>query len=67
MLYCLKDSMVYRPQVLEAIGKGEKSSFHFGDCCFFALGIFLVLTSASLFLALFFLEVQGALSGVSER
>ena len=47
------------------IGKGEKSSFYFDDICFFAFGVFFVLTCASLFLTLFFMELQGGSSEAS--
>ena len=47
------------------LGKGDKSSFQFDDCCLFALGVFFVLACASLFITLFTLEGQGAVSGVS--
>ena len=49
------------------IGEGEKSSFHFDDCCFFVLAIFFILTCASLFLDLFFcmdrVQLVGSASG----
>ena len=53
-------------QVIEVLGKGDEPSFHFEDRCFFALGIFLVLTCASIFITLFFLEDQGGVSGIIE-
>ena len=49
------------------IDEGDESSFHFYDCFFFALGVLLVITCASLFINLFFLEGQGGVSGVSGR
>ena len=55
------------PQVLAVLGEDEKSSFHFYGWCLFSLGIFFVITCDSLFLTLFFLEVQGGVGGFSER
>ena len=46
------------------LSEGEKSSFHFDDRCFVALGVSFVLTFASLFIALFILKEQGIVSGV---
>ena len=41
--------------MLEVLGEGDESSFRFDDLCFFVFGILFVLTSASLFLAFFFM------------
>ena len=49
------------------IVEGDESSFHFDDQFLFALGVFFVLTCASPFLTLFYLEVHGGVSGVSGR
>ena len=53
------------PQVMEVFGEGDKSSFHFDDSCFFALGVLFSLTGAFIFLAYFFMEDQGGVSAVS--
>ena len=49
------------------LGEGDKSSFHFENCCYYALGLFFILTFASLFLTFFFLratvELVGSVSG----
>ena len=49
------------------LGEGGESSFHFDDFCLFSLGVFYIIACASLFLALFILEVQGGASRVSGR
>ena len=54
-----------RPQVLEVLVEVDESSFFFYDLYFFALGLFFVFTSLYLFITLFFLRVQGGVSGVS--
>ena len=54
-------------QVLELLGEGDKYSFYFYDRCLFSPAIFFVFTCVSLFLTLFFLEVQDGVCDVSER
>ena len=49
------------------LGEGDKSSFHFYDCCLFELGIFFIFTCAFLFKILFLwrarVELVGSVSG----
>ena len=49
------------------LGESDKYYFYFDDSCFSALGVFFVLTCASIFINLFLLEVQGGVGEVSER
>ena len=49
------------------IGEGDTYSFYYDDCCFFALGVFFILTYASIFLNFLLLGGQGGVSGISER
>ena len=49
------------------LGECEKPSFYIDNCCFTALGIFFVLTCASLFITIFLLYGQGGGSEISEK
>ena len=49
------------------IGESNKSSFYFDDCCVSAVGMYFILTCASLFLTLFLLEGQVGVGEVNEQ
>ena len=49
------------------LGESEKYYFYFDDRCFSALGVFFVITCASIFLNLFLLEGQDGVGELSER